>query len=181
MSAAHPINEYLLAGAQFADNHSYDGGVHEGARVNVCRVLSRVTAKRTKSGVFICNHKFSDLYHSIELTAFESTYNRFLLLLKGGRACAGKKAQRNSQPFAPFGIQRKGAFKLRERLIYVRLSDKGEARGAQKVFCNYPVAARRCACTLRQEPQEVRQRRKPRSAFAMSLHWSFAELSDWKM
>lgn len=142
--SGHPINEYLLAAAQFADTQIYsvnDGSVDEGARVNVCGVLSRVTAKRTKSGVFICTMMLSDLYDSIELTAFESTYNRFLPLLKDGAAlCVTAQVKKRNETVS---LSLLSAYSARERSnsvsgsIYVRLSDKGELGGVQKVFSHY--------------------------------------------
>ena len=83
----------------------------------------------------------SDLYDSIELTAFESTYNRFLPLLKDGAAlCVTAQVKKRNETVS---LSLLSAYSARERSnsvsgsLYVRLSDKGELGGVQKVFSHY--------------------------------------------
>ncbi len=87
--SGNPMSRYALHSCAYSDVQLYsvnDGEVSESTRVSVCGIVTHMSTTRTKSGIFICNMNFSDYYDSVEVTAFESTYNKYRQLLVQGSA-----------------------------------------------------------------------------------------------
>ncbi len=130
--SGNPMREYLMYGAAFSQTAVYsinDGDVEEGKKINLCGILTKVSTTRTKSGVFLCNMSFSDYYDTIELTAFESTYNKYRHCLAEGKAVmiTAVIKKRNEE----ISLSMVSAINLEEMSLpqnprlYVRLADKG--------------------------------------------------------
>ncbi len=129
--SGNPMKEYLMYGAAFSQAAVYsinDGDVEEGKKLNLCGILTKVSTTRTKSGVFLCNMSFSDYYDTAELTAFESTYNKYRHILSEGRAVmiTAVVKKRNEE----ISLSMISAISLEEMnlpqnpRLYVKLSDK---------------------------------------------------------
>ena len=85
--SGNPMSEYLMHSALFSDVMIYslnDGDIPEGKKVTICGILSKVNTSRTKNGTFICTMSFSDYFDTVEVTAFENTYNKYKNLLTEG-------------------------------------------------------------------------------------------------
>ena len=140
----HPLSEYLLSVLTFSDNQIYavnDGRVADGARINICGVISRISKKRTKRGLFICTMTFSDLYDSIELTAFENTYTKFADILSEGKAlCVTAQVKKHNDDIS---LMLTGAFDAAKCTVpetctlYIRVSENSEVADVKNILASH--------------------------------------------
>ena len=139
--SGNPMKEYLMYGAAFSQAALYsinEGDVEEGKKLNLCGILTKVNTTRTKSGVFICNMSFSDYYDTAELTAFESTYNKYRHVLAEGKAVmvTAVVKKRNEE----ISLSMISAISLEEMSLpqnpklYVRISDRAMLKEIKPVL-----------------------------------------------
>jgi len=139
--SGHPLNEYLLSAVVFSDNEVYavnDNHVADGEKVNICGVISNVSTKRTKRGLFICTMRFSDLYDTVELTAFENTYVKFSNILKEGNVvCVTAQVKKHNDDI---GLMLIGAFEAakvtlpQNSTLYIKVSENSEVDEVKKIL-----------------------------------------------
>lgn len=129
--SGNPMSDYAVHSAVFSDTLFYninDGEVDDGKRVNVCAVLSRLSSSRTKSGLFICTMDFSDYYDTLEVTAFENTYNKYRPSLTEGRVLyitAQVKKRDDKVSLSLLSLVPVDTMQLPQNAVmYLRLSDK---------------------------------------------------------
>ncbi len=142
--SGHPVNEYLLAAAAFSDTQIYeinDGGIDEGERVNICAVVSHVSARRTKNGIFLCTMTLSDLYDSIELTAFEKSYKSFATVLKDGAAlCVSAQVKKRNDTVSLSLVSATDAASFAKTVsgtLYLRIADKAELAHVSSILSEF--------------------------------------------
>ena len=139
--SGHPLNEYLLSAVGFSDTDIYainDGRVEDGAKVNICGVISGISAKRTKRGLLICTMSFADLYDSIELTAFENTYTKYSSLFAEGNAiCVTAQVKKHNDDVSLMllGVFEASKYKLPEKCtLYVKVADASEMKNVKSIL-----------------------------------------------
>ncbi len=142
--SGNPMTQYALTAAMFSDTQVYsvnDGDIEEGRRVNICAVVSRVTTSRTKSGVFLCTMSFSDYYDTVEVTAFENTYNKYRAYLTEGTAlCITASVKKRGDDVALSLISALKAQEVGIRhnaVLYLRLSDKSDLDEIKDILAKY--------------------------------------------
>lgn len=129
--SGNPMTQYALTAAMFSDTQAYainEGEVEEGKKINLCAVVSRVNTSRTKSGIFLCTMSFSDYYDTVEVTAFENTYNKYrAYLTEGSVLCitASVKKRGDDISLALISAVRADELSLRgDNTLYLRLADR---------------------------------------------------------
>ncbi len=130
--SGNPMSEYLMYTALLSDAAIFnvnDGEIHEGKKLTLCGVITKLNTTRTKSGVFLCNMSFSDYYDTAVLTAFESTYNKYrAILVEGVPLCitAQVKKRNEETSLSLISATSLDAMSLPQNpVLYIRLSDKG--------------------------------------------------------
>jgi len=139
--SGHPLNEYLLSAVAFSDTDIYsvnDNRVEDGAKVNICGVISGISVKRTKRGLLICTMSFADLNDSIELTAFENTYTKFSSLFTEGNAlCVTAQVKKHNDDIS---LMLLGAFEASKYILpekctlYIKVADGFEMNIAKEIL-----------------------------------------------
>lgn len=142
--SGNPMSEYLMLAAVYSEVQLYsvnDGEVDDGRKVNICGVITKATTAKTKSGVFICTMSFSDYYDTAELTAFESTYNKYRSLLTEGSAVCitAQVRERNEQRSLSLisAVNMDTLALPKEPKLYMRLSDRNMMKEITPILADH--------------------------------------------
>lgn len=142
--SGNPMREYLMHSAFLSDALLYsinDGEIADGARVNVCGVISKVTTTRTKRGVFICTLSFSDFFATMEVTAFENVYSKYQNLLTEGKAVLLTATVRKREDQTSLNVvsvrNLDEIFLPKEKKLYLRLSDRQMMGDISRILSEY--------------------------------------------
>lgn len=140
----NPMDNYSMAAAVFSDEQIYninDGKIDDGAKVSICGIVTGISKKRTKSGIFICTMSLADAYDSIELAAFEKNYLAFRDVLEDGRAlCITAQVHKRDEavslnllsalPADKYGIKK-------DAKLYLKLSDETMLENIKKTIADH--------------------------------------------
>lgn len=149
--SGNPMSRYALVAAAFSDVQIYsinDGDTEEGRRINLCAVVSKVSTTRTKSGVFLCTMSFSDYYDTVEVTAFENTYNKYRHLLGEGNAlCITASVKKRGDDISLSlisALRAEDTPAAKNATLYLRLADRGMADEVMEILREYHGESKVC-------------------------------------
>jgi len=149
--SGNPMTEYAMCAALFADTQLYsinDNELDDGATVNVCGVLSSIKKTRTKSGLFICTMNITDYYDTVEVSAFESTYNRYRPLFAEGKCiCLNARVKKRGDDINLSAVTLMSADTVTyfsSKTLYIRLSDAQQGKEVGPILKHYPGASPVC-------------------------------------